>query len=74
MKYEEYLLLRDPYEISEAVRKALEPRTVQFGSTKINIVSNPGMPSDIALMWCGPNPENQVWLTGLADQADDRHD
>ncbi len=69
MTYEEYLLLKDdPYEISETVRKALQPTKVRLGSLTINVVSNPSFPSDLMLMWCGPEPEQQVWLTGLGNQ------
>jgi hypothetical protein len=68
MTYEQYLLLRDPYEVSEIVRKALEPRFVQIGPVKITVVSSSGFPNLTALMWCGPEPEHRVWITGLDHQ------
>lgn len=68
MTYEQYLLLKDPYEVSEIVRKALEPRFVQIGPVKINVVSTSGFPNRTALMWCGREPEQRVWLLGLDPQ------
>lgn len=57
-------LLKDPYEVSEIVRKAMEPRTVQLGPMKIIIVSNESLPPGIlAHLSCGPEPEQNVWLT-----------
>lgn len=57
-------LLRDPYEVCETVRKAMEPRTMRLGPLKIIIVSNVPMPHGIlGLMSCGPEPEQNVWLT-----------
>lgn len=58
------ILLRDPYEVSELVRKAIEPRTVQLGPVKFIIVSNVPLPPGIlARLSCGPEPEQNVWLT-----------
>lgn len=57
-------LLKDPYEVCEIVRKAMESRTVQFGELKIIFVSNGPLPDGIlAHLCCGPEPEQNVWLT-----------
>jgi hypothetical protein len=62
-------LLRDPYEVCEAVRKAMEPRTVQLGPLKIIVVSNVPMPPGIlGRLSCGPEPEQNVWLIRIAEQ------
>lgn len=57
-------LLKDPYEVSEIVRKAMEPRTVHLGPVKFIVVSNePIAPGILAHLSCGPEPEQNVWLT-----------
>jgi hypothetical protein len=56
-------LLKDPYEVSEIVRKAMEPRTVQLGPLKIIVLSNSMPPGVLAHLSCGPELTQNVWLT-----------
>jgi len=57
-------LMKDPYEVSETVRKLMEPRTVQFCGVKLVMVSNPHLlpPGVVAWMSSGPEPEQNVWV------------
>jgi hypothetical protein len=69
VQYEDYLLTKDPHELSETVRKAMAPTRV--GPLGFIVISNPVMPKGTALAWCGPEPEQQVLVTGLADNTGD---
>lgn len=69
--YLDPFLLKDAYEVSDFIREALRPKIATVGPLQFRIVSNPGMPPDRMLFWCGPKPEQQVWVTGLAPQESD---
>lgn len=60
------VLFRDPYEVSEAVRKIMEPKTRQFMGMKVVILSNPHIlpPGIVGWMSSGPEPEQNVWVRG----------
>lgn len=55
-------LLKDPYEVSEIVRQAMESNIVRVGGLKIIVISNPMPPGILAHLSCGPEPEQNVWL------------
>lgn len=67
-EFRHFMLKQALESIDSAVARFVRAHTIQFGQAKIICVSNPSMPSDTALFYCGPGPKQHVWVTGLGDQ------